>query len=136
MADAGSFLHIVPAVGGDRRSRMAARKIAKWVSNRIWFHRSRFELEEIRKQSSQWTSEFDEDTGRWEPVPAEVDYEFAEYKAWNDFLTWMWNSGRVGRTVARTSQIKEELIANVFHPSRVEKWLEMGEDVLDMMMGA
>jgi hypothetical protein len=29
----------------------------------------------------------------------------------------------------------EELMAAAWHPSRVAKWLEQGEDVLDMMMG-
>ena len=31
--------------------------------------------------------------------------------------------------------IHEELMMATWHPDRVSKWLEQGEDVLDMMMG-
>ena len=35
----------------------------------------------------------------------------------------------------RFAMFHEELMMVTWHPSRVAKWLEMGEDVLDMMMG-
>ena len=40
------------------------------------------------------------------------------------------------RTFSRTLLIKEELVAAAFRPERVERWLEAGEGVLEMMFGA
>lgn len=39
------------------------------------------------------------------------------------------------RTRARMKEMKEELVAAMWHPRRVEAWLLQGEEVLDMMMG-
>ncbi len=39
------------------------------------------------------------------------------------------------RTQERMKTLKEDLVAAMWHPRRVEAWLTAGEDVLDMMMG-
>ena len=36
---------------------------------------------------------------------------------------------------ARMDLLKEELVAKAFHPRRVEKWVEYGDAVFDMMFG-
>lgn len=41
----------------------------------------------------------------------------------------------LGRTLRRTTLLKEDLMAAAWHPKRVESWLVHGERVLDMMMG-
>ena len=46
-----------------------------------------------------------------------------------------WPRSKV-RTLARTKLFKEELMMTVWHPNRVQKWLEAGDDVYDMMCGA
>jgi hypothetical protein len=41
----------------------------------------------------------------------------------------------LGRTIRRTHTLKEDLMMAAWHPRRVSKWLEAGEEVLDSMMG-
>lgn len=40
------------------------------------------------------------------------------------------------RTLSRCAALKEDLMAAAWHPTRVSKWLEAGDDVYDMMCGA
>jgi hypothetical protein len=51
-------------------------------------------------------------------------------KAWNAYVTDFSKK----RILERTKRLKEELMMKVYHPSRVEKWLDIGGfDLLEMM---
>ena len=130
MANARSSSDIVQTIGGDSRSR-----IANWLYRRIYYHRTRFEFLHEYNASKLYTLEQDESDGTWHTVQDSnyPDYDY-EKEAWYDFLEWMSKYPTpYERTYNRTQILKEELIAAVYHPSRVEKWLELGDDVLEMM---
>lgn len=153
MANAGSSSDIVQTIGGDRRSRVAAfmeqarkrrvareqasRKIAGWLFRRIAYHRTRFEFVHEHQASKLYTLEQDETDGTWHQFQASgyPDYDY-EKEAWYDFLDWMSKyPTSYERTYNRTQILKEDLMAAAWHPKRVMKWLEQGEEILDMLCG-
>lgn len=112
----------------------AGGKISDWIFRRVRYHRSRFEAIREQEISKMYTLEQDEDTGKWYEVQSYPDYDYCQ-EAWYDFLEWMGKEmDPFYRITRRNSLIKEELVAKVFHPSRVERWLEAGEDVFEMMV--
>ena len=115
-----------------------SRRIADWMYRRIRYHRNRFEAEHERYAilaSEEWVQ--DEIDGTWHKIYDGSGYPSYDYitESWYDFLEWLnvCMLAPYDRSYKRTQMIKEELIAAVYHPSRVEKWLEAGEHVLEMM---
>lgn len=51
----------------------------------------------------------------------------------NQMYEWPRSKARI---LSRTAIFKEELMMTVWHPNRVQMWLEAGDDVYDMMCGA
>lgn len=137
MANAGSSSDIVQAIGGDsRRHLQASRKIARWLSHRVWYHRTRLEWVHEYEASKLYTLEQDEYDGTWHRVNYEIDYDY-QTEAWFQFLDFIasYPYSYAKMSEHRVRVFKEELMATAWHPNRVEKWLEQGEEVLDMMMG-
>lgn len=62
------------------------------------------------------------------------DVTSVEDKIWEPLEEYKERSNALWHTYHHTRRMKERLVATVFHPSRVEKWLESGGyDLLDMM---
>lgn len=60
--------------------------------------------------------------------------EVPMYEIWEPVSEYRERSNSLWRARRRMAKLKERLVATVFHPSKVEKWLEIGgHELLDMM---